>query len=321
MDQIDRDGPSAKASDDPVFTASLKQRYALGWWPQFTLLLLRWMRALVRAPSNTLITVFRALLIGFVFGTAFWRRPHDQLGATERVSVVFIAAIFSFLTAFAYIPAFYIQRAIFYRERAELMYKVSSWGISRAIMDLPGVLIGNFIVGVLIYWLAGLRPEAGAFFYFMLVILVFGCVALVFSQMLSAMFAHIEVVGLVFASIFASFALAAGFLLPRTHIRVWMRWLHWMSFTRYYLEAMAVNELRGDSFHCTDADAAHIPIVVNGTTVTKAYCPITSGEDVIHSQGLYQELAYWDVLVLAACWLAMMCAFLVSLRVFKHIRR
>lgn len=207
---IEQEGPPIQPIEDPVFVASLQNRYALGWFAQLGLLFSRWFRALYRSPANNLITALRGLIIGFVFGTAMFRRPHDQRGAQELVAVLFVAAVFSFLTAKAYITAFFVQRAIYYRERAALMYKASTWGISRSIMDLPSVLFGNFLVGVLIYWLAGLRPEAGAFFFFMLTLLIFGCLALVFAQMLSAVFANMEVAGLVFASAFGCFSIAAG---------------------------------------------------------------------------------------------------------------
>ena len=100
-----------------------------------------------------------------------------------------------------------------------------------------------------------------------------------------------------------------------------MRWLNWISILRYYLEALAVNELRGDTFHCSGSDGANVPIYANNTLVFKHYCPIESGDQVIEAFGLYKELQYWDTLIQVGLWLLMMSTFLISLRVFKHIKR
>ncbi|MCV5951171.1 ABC transporter permease, partial [Escherichia coli] len=79
-------------------------------------------------------------------------RPHDTLGASERFSALFFSSLSASLTAFAYLPMVFIQRPIFYRERAERMYRTATYAIGYILSDIPMIFIGTFAFAVSFYF-------------------------------------------------------------------------------------------------------------------------------------------------------------------------
>ena len=74
----------------------------------------------------------------------------------------------------------------------------------------------------------------------------------------------------------------AGFFIPKDEIPNWWIWGYYMSFVRYPLEGMTVNELGGQSFNCgPDGTEGAIPVPVGDNT--QYYCPITNGDQMIES--------------------------------------
>lgn len=124
-----------------------------------------------------------SLLLLFSSSSTCPSEPHlsfslqDDRGAGERVGLLFFSAVFSFLTAFAYMPGIFMQRLVvshicgsddviptvhscycyslflfllffffflllkYYRERAERMYRASPYAISRALFDIPTLTV------------------------------------------------------------------------------------------------------------------------------------------------------------------------------------
>lgn len=51
-----------------------------------------------RNPIAVVLDLLRSLIVGVIFGTAFWFRPMDQPGVNEQFSVIFFSAIFANLS-------------------------------------------------------------------------------------------------------------------------------------------------------------------------------------------------------------------------------
>lgn len=49
------------------------------------------------------------------------------------------------------------MRSLFYKERAQGMYRTSSFALARYVADIPGMIIEATLFTVLVYFIAGLR--------------------------------------------------------------------------------------------------------------------------------------------------------------------
>jgi ABC-type multidrug transport system ATPase subunit len=212
--ELEADPPAVQR--DPSLT---ERTFALPWHRQFVLNARRWAYGTYRAPLDFAIIIGRAILLGLVLGTVYWQRPRDQAGAGERLSVLFFSSVYSLLTAFAYMPDIFMQRSVFFRERAERMYHTTAYTISRVLLDIPIFFTGTVIFTTIFYWMSGLRQEAGPFFFFLLATLGIGLLGVIFAQALSTLFAAPDTVSPPPLSLFLLVYLVRfHYLLPRDTI-------------------------------------------------------------------------------------------------------
>jgi len=55
------------------------------------------------------------------------------------------------------------------------------------------------------------------------------------------------------------FSLFAGFIIPKGSIPGYWIWLHYLSFFKYALESLSINELQGEVFSCSKPQDFNIP--------------------------------------------------------------
>jgi len=285
------------------------KRYILGFW---------------RNPEIFLFIVIRAIVLSFVFATVYFRLGNEEKTANERVSVLFFSAVFANLTAFAYIPKQYIIRPIFYRERSDGMYRVLAFGISVAITDIPGIIIGAIIFAIPYYWIIGLAPFPGRFFFFLLVFigLQFCCVS--FAVFLGVWIPSSDIAGIIYGTLFGFFAMSAGFLLPRTEIPDYYIWIYHISFLRYALEPLVINEMNPTLFYCNNATSSVVHVNVTSGNVTlgiREACPFNSGKEILELFGMREDLKWIDVGVLYGYYLFFLVLTLIGLRFINHQKR
>lgn len=89
----------------------------------------------------------------------------------------------------------FIQRPIFYRERAERMYRTATYAIGYILSDIPMICFGTFVFVLSFYFFPGLQRSTGHFFFFYLVSLSLSLVSIMFVQMIGAVFARADTAG------------------------------------------------------------------------------------------------------------------------------
>ena len=70
------------------------------------------------------------------------------------------------------IPPQIDTRCIFYKEQDANLYPTWTFVLGRALAGIPSALQDALIYGSCIYWMAGFAPNAGAYFMFLLLILL-----------------------------------------------------------------------------------------------------------------------------------------------------
>lgn len=309
--------PPTLSKEHEELLVELRKPYATSFGRQLVLHTHRWSLSYWRNPFEFLMTIARAVLLGLIFGTLFYNRPHDTLGAGERFAVLFFSSLYASLTAFAYLPMVFIQRPIFYRERSERMYRTATYAIGYIASDIPMIFLGCLIYVVAFYWWTGLQREAGKFFFFLFVSFCISLVCIMFVQMIGAIFARPDTAGLIFSSVFVIFGSTAGFLIPPDKIPVFMRWLYWISFPRYFIESVAVNEFAGQQYHCPGGG---FPVPINGTSFTLPYCAIAQ-EGPIETFGLHSDYLWVGVGVLLGYYCLFASVYILALQFINHIKR
>ncbi|KAG8830307.1 hypothetical protein FRC18_008288 [Serendipita sp. 400] len=133
---------------------------------------------------------------------------------------------------------------LFLRERAGLYYSPAAWLLSRFFFDvLPLRILPTIIVSTIVYWMAGLAPDAAHFFKFLFVLVLYTFAMTLFNFLLACTFRN-GGIAILLSALFNLFIMTfAGFFVHLADIPQALRWLQWFSLLKYCLEALAVNEV------------------------------------------------------------------------------
>ena len=112
----------------------------------------------------------------------------------------------------------------------------------------------------------------------------------------------------------------AGFFIPFNEIPNYWIWAYYISFVRYPLEGLTVNELTDQAFNCgPDGTDGAVPVPVDGNV--QFYCPITNGNQVIESYSMDSDHQWPWMAVTYGFTFAFVALTLVALVKIIHLNR
>jgi ATP-binding cassette, subfamily G (WHITE), member 2, SNQ2 len=108
------------------------------------------------------------------------------------------------------------------------------------------------VFSVITYFMAGLRPTAGAFFTFYLFIVLAQATMTVFFRTLGCISANLDSALRLASIIIILMILDSGYLVPYMDMRPWVKWFYWLNPVSYDFSGMMMNEFKDLTLTCTD---------------------------------------------------------------------
>lgn len=239
------DGIGLEDMQDIATGARLRGYAAATWWTQFKILSQRAFKNLYRNPllmaSHYAVAIGVALICGFLF----YHVTNDIPGFQNRLGLfLFILALFGF-SCLTSLGVFANERLLFMRERANGYYSPITYFLAKVLFDvLPLRVIPPFVLGSIVYGLAGLNPEVESFWKFILVLVLFNLAASSVIFFLSVAVSDLGVANLLGSLVMLCNLLFAGLFINYDKIPIGLRWIPKISFFHAAYEALLVNELR-----------------------------------------------------------------------------
>ncbi|KAK8947735.1 ABC transporter G family member 25 [Platanthera guangdongensis] len=213
----------------------------ISWFEEVAVLLRRSIKERRHETFNS-IRVFQVAAAACLAGSMWWHssihNAHDRLGLLFFVSIFW--GVFASVNAVFTFPQ---ERAIFAKERASGMYSLSSYFVARTAGDLPMELILPTLFVLVVYWMASLRPEIGAFALTLAVILSYVLVAQGMGLSIGAAIMDAKHASTVVTIIMMAFLLTGGFYVQK--VPIGMRWMKYGSFTFYGYRLLIAAQYRG----------------------------------------------------------------------------
>lgn len=117
--------------------------------------------------SRSTVSAIVALLFGSVYASQ--RVPTNESDMNSRVTSIFITFLFLAVNSFNTVLAvFEIERNMFYRHKAALMYNTRAIVKALSVAEVPFVLLSSMIFCVCFYFLVGFSSLAYKFFLYYL---------------------------------------------------------------------------------------------------------------------------------------------------------
>jgi ABC-type multidrug transport system ATPase subunit/ABC-type multidrug transport system permease subunit len=219
--------------------------YVTRWWRQFRTLTAR---AFQGEALSSRFLAYRLILVILVnpagLATIFWPalRNHASL-AQNTAAASFVVAVASCMAIMRTSVAFLEGRALMYRERSSGTYHSSAHYLSTIALEEPFNVLTAVVFSILDYWAFGYRKNAGAFFFFLLIVYLSNECAVGFGQGLASLAPDVTFASSFAPVVYMTFAVLAGYLLPQRLIPIyWKVLLYYTNPISWAFSAILLNE-------------------------------------------------------------------------------
>ncbi|KAH8727674.1 opaque-specific ABC transporter CDR3 [Phaeosphaeriaceae sp. PMI808] len=228
-----------------------KSPYTLSYWGQVKLCMWREVQRLKNDPAVplTMLTVnfFEALIIASIF----YNLKQTTGSFFMRGGVLFMMVILNAFGSMLEIMSLYAKRTIVEKHNRYALYHPSAEALSSMIVDLPYKITNSLIVNSTLYFMANLRREPGAFFFFLLVAFTMTLSMSMFFRLFASMTKTIAQALAPSSIILLLLVLYTGFAIPIDYMKKWLSWFRWLNPISYGFESVMVNEFNGREFGCS----------------------------------------------------------------------
>ncbi|PFH55390.1 hypothetical protein XA68_18435 [Ophiocordyceps unilateralis] len=185
-----------------------------------------------------------AIIVAVFSGYLFYGLTDDIPGFQNRLGLFFfLLALFGFSTLTS-LHVFATERHLFVRERANGYYAPATYFTAKVFFDIvPLRIVPPVLMGSIIYPMTGLVPDAGHFFKFMLVLVLFNMAAAAMCLLIGIICKDGGVANLIGSLVMLFSLLFAGFLLNHDATPSGALWLQTLSIFHYGFESLIVNEV------------------------------------------------------------------------------
>ncbi|KAG8631234.1 hypothetical protein KVT40_000374 [Elsinoe batatas] len=229
--------------------------YILSFGQQVKMCLWRDILQQKTAPLSHLLPVVVNTILGLVIGSVFYNLPFGTVTFFSRGVLFFLTLLISILNSPNEIFQLHSRRNAIEKHRRHALYHPSAEALASTFGSIPLKVLNTTCFSIPLYFLANLRRESAAFFFFFLV-------SFIMSITLSSMFRTVGsiVLNTTLASIPSTFCILvmvtySGLPIPTSYMPVWSSWLKYANPVSYAFESLMVNEFAGRGFPCSQ----HVP--------------------------------------------------------------
>ncbi|XP_047973904.1 ABC transporter G family member 9-like isoform X2 [Salvia hispanica] len=212
------------------------------WLDQFSVLLRRGIKERKHQFFST-IKIVQVLIVAFLIGIYWWQSTINHL--QDQVGLLFFISnfwgLYPLFQALFTIPK---ERMMLTKERTSGMYRLSSFFMALTIGDLPMELVLPTVFYAIVYWMAGLKPTAGAFFSGLFVILYNVLISQGLGLAIGAVVMDQQTATTFGSVIMLAFGLGSGFYVQ--HVPVFIAWVKYISINQYSLKLLLASQYKYD---------------------------------------------------------------------------
>lgn len=242
---------------------------------QLNVLLYRCLISMIRDKLLTVLTSVASLFIGLLVGGLFFKIGNDGEMVVENIGCIFFMMVFIILlTLIPTVVSFPLEKMILFRENLNNWYSLGTYYIAKTIVDIPFVVFSPILFVVVVYFMTGQPFEAERFGIFLGISIATAFVGQSVGVLIGAV-SPSPIIAVFLAPLVGLPAiLYSGFLIKFTTMPNYMKWISYMSFTKYSWEAFLVTIYgnRTAPFKCSAA--------TNNLNIT-VDCPFRGPSDVL----------------------------------------
>ncbi|KAJ3101762.1 ATP-binding cassette sub- G member 2 [Phlyctochytrium bullatum] len=245
-------------------------KWANSWFAELAILLDRSWRQLIRGRALLIAFTIRTIILVLLIGFTFFRIKTDQKSIQNRLGILFFWPVNQvFNTIMPILSVFPLERVIMLRERATRSYRVSSFYLSKVLVEMVPNTFFTILACVPLYYMMGLREgfEPMIRWVFIQWTEVMACIAVGF--LIGAAVPQVSLANVVGPLAGVVFLLYGGLLINNNDLPYFFRGFQYISPVNYAYRANMFNEFQGLALTCSPNPGE--PCFRDGSQVLEAY--------------------------------------------------
>ncbi|KAH8801491.1 ABC-2 type transporter-domain-containing protein [Xylogone sp. PMI_703] len=190
------------------------------------------------------------LVQALIAGSLFYNAPDNSSGLFVKSGALFFALLFNSLLAMSEVTDSFTGRPVLIKHKRFALYHPGAFCIAQIAADIPVLLIQVSQFCIVLYFMVGLKQDAGAFFTFW--VLVFStamCMTALFRAV-GAAFTTFDGASKVSGLIIMASILYTGYQIYKPQMHPWFVWIYWINPLAYGFSAILSNEFHNTVIAC-----------------------------------------------------------------------
>lgn len=234
--------PSLDSTPEVGACEKVKVHFANSSATEIVILSHRFTKNVIRTKQLLVARTIQSLGAGCGLGTIYLHMGYGVPGMQKRVGFLAFTLTFLLTSSIEVLPIFLEERAILKRETNRGAYRVSSYVLSSTLVFLPFLFLIALMYSGPVYFLVGLAPESGAFFFFLFTLWLVLVSANSFVSFFSALVSNFIMGNTWVTGIMGAFFLFSGYFIAKDYMPNYWLFLHYLSLFKYPLNALLINE-------------------------------------------------------------------------------
>ena len=288
MDEYDQENPVGGPSVDRFVKgrAAMKSRaqrrgspYTISTLEQIRLCTVRGFQRLKGDSSMMSSLLIGNFIMALVISSVFFNMPPTAQSFFQRSSLLFFAVLYNAMSSAlevcvwscdgagrshekkkkkkkkneltaTQVLTLYAQRPIVEKQARYAMYHPYAEAVASMICDMPYKVGNSISFNIPLYFIAGLRPEASAYFIFWLFMLMSTMAMSMLFRVVAATSRSLSQALVPAGFLIIAMVIYTGFALPIRSMLGWSRWINYLDPIAYAFESLMVNEFHHRQFDC-----------------------------------------------------------------------
>jgi ABC-type multidrug transport system ATPase subunit/ABC-type multidrug transport system permease subunit len=232
-------------------SARMQSSYLASVPSQFATMIKRSTQRVLGDKAYIVAGSFSSIYMALILGSIFYNTPSNTSGFFSKGGVLFFSVLFNALQSMAEVGTQYAQRPIVEKQKGLRMYHPFVDSLATVVAEYPLKFTNVLIFDVVIYFMVGLKQEAGAFFIFLLVTYLTTILTSAMFRAIAACTKKSETASSIVGIMILVLSIYTGYVIPPPSMHPWFSWLRYINPVQYGFEALMVNEFHGKHGACT----------------------------------------------------------------------
>ncbi|KAK5688623.1 hypothetical protein LTS10_000601 [Elasticomyces elasticus] len=210
--------------------------------------------------ASTFTPVISNIVMALIIGSVYYGTPNATVGFQSKGAVLFFAVLLNALSAITEINSLYAQRPIVEKHASYAFSHPWTEAMAGIVLDIPIKFLQATAFNIVLYFMAGLRPEPSQFFIFFLINFITTYVMAAIFRTMAALTKTISQAMAFSGVLILAIVVYTGFMIPVTYMHPWFGWIRYINPVFYAFEVLIANEFHGRRFTCSQFVPAYTPL-------------------------------------------------------------